>query len=57
MTYENLTIAIKEFVANDEAFDAARLDYYAAHQQIKAAVFSAIADLAADYSKKAFSRF
>ena len=38
MTYENLTIAIKEFVANEKAFDAARVDYYAAHQQIQSAV-------------------
>lgn len=53
MTYENLTIAIKEFVANEKAFDAARVDYYAAHQQIQSAVFSAIADLTAEFTTEA----
>lgn len=53
MTYENLTIAIKEFVANEKAFDAARVDYYAAHRQIQSAVFSAIADLTAEFTAEA----
>ena len=53
MTYENLATAINNFMANEKAFDAARLDYYAAHQQIQSAVFSTIADLTAEFTAEA----